>query len=106
MDKGKLDRKLSMTTNTDELEQFSVYQFLANGFSEPVRRYVSAQRAVEAFQKCICSVSAKRGTTVRVIITDGDDCVCAEWQFGKGRIIGTKKAPAGAEGGRNQWPSD
>ena len=86
-----------MTTNTDNREQFSVYQFLRDGFSEPVRRWVSAQRAVEAFQLCICSEGAKRGTTVRVIITDGGDSVCAEWQFGKGRVMGTKKAPAGAE---------
>ena len=85
-----------MANNTEHREQFSVYQFLANGFSEPVQRWVSAQQSVKVLQKCICSLGAKRGTTVRVIITDGDDNVCAEWQFGKSRTKGKKIAPVGA----------
>lgn len=64
--------------------EFSVCQFFPDESYEYVRRFVSAKEAVEAFGHYITSVGAKLGTTVRVIITDGGDCINMEWQFGKG----------------------
>jgi hypothetical protein len=64
--------------------QFSVCQFFEDGTHEYVRRFVAAEEAVKAFQGYTTSVGARLGTTRRVIITDGGDCINMEWQFGKG----------------------
>lgn len=64
--------------------EFSVCQFFPDGSYEYVRRFVSAQEAVEAARHYCTSVGARLGTTQRVIITDGGDRVNFEWQFGKG----------------------
>lgn len=63
---------------------FSVCQFFPDGDYEYVRRYVSAEEATKAFQHYTACVGARLGTTCRVIITDGGDCINAEWEFGKG----------------------
>jgi hypothetical protein len=69
------------------LGEFSVCQFFKNGHYEYVRRWVSAEEAVEAAKHYCNSVGAGLGTTVRVIITDGGDCTNFEWQFGKGVVF-------------------
>jgi len=69
--------------------EFSVYQFFENGQYECVRHFVSDQEAVKAFAHYTQSVGAKIGTTVRVIITDGGDLICAEWIRGEGIVYPT-----------------
>jgi hypothetical protein len=64
--------------------EFSVCQFFEDGSYEYVRRFVSAEEAMEAASHYTTSVGAKLGMTVRVIITDGGDYTNFEWQFGKG----------------------
>lgn len=64
--------------------EFSVCQFFEDESYEYVRRFVIAEEAMKAFQHYTNSVGARIGTTKRVIITDGGDCINMEWQFGKG----------------------
>lgn len=64
--------------------EFSVCQFFQDGRYEYVRRYVGAKEAVETAKRYTESVGARLGTTVRVIITDGDDNTNFEWKFGEG----------------------
>lgn len=64
--------------------EFSVCQFFEDESYEYVRRFVSAEEATRAFSRYTTSVGAQIGTTKRVIITDGGDCINAEWQYGKG----------------------
>lgn len=66
------------------MNEFSVCQFFDDGSYEYVRRYVSAEEAGTAFGHYCSSVGARLGMTKRVIITDGGDCINAEWEFGKG----------------------
>lgn len=80
-----------------ETGEYSVCQFFPNGQYEYVRRFVSAKEATEAFAHYTTSVGAKMGTTVRVIITDGGDCINAEWKFGEGLVYpkpGTPVSPS------------
>lgn len=65
-------------------EEFSVYQFFPDGSYEKVREFVSAEEAMSAFKHYTSSVGAQIGTTKRVIITDGGDCINMEWEYGKG----------------------
>ncbi len=64
--------------------EFSVCQFFEDDSYEYVRRFVSAEEAVEAAKHYTSSVGARLGMTRRVIITDGGDQTNFEWQFGKG----------------------
>ena len=64
--------------------EFSVVQFFPDDTYEYVRRFVSAKEAMEAFAHYTTCVATKLGTTVRVIITDGGDCINFEWVRGKG----------------------
>ena len=70
--------------------EFSVCQFFEDDSYEYVRRYVAVEEAVQAFMHYTKSIGAKLGTTKRVIITDGGDCINAEWNFGKGLVFGGK----------------
>lgn len=72
---------MAMTGTTGE---FSVCQFFPDENYEYVRRFVSAEEAVEAAKHYCTSVGARMGTTTRVIITDGGDSCVFEWEFGKG----------------------
>ena len=65
-------------------EQFAVQMFFADGTRRYVCRFVSAQEASRAFERCIHSVEARFGVAIRVVIADRDDCILREWQFGKG----------------------
>ncbi len=68
------------------MNEFSVCQFFADDQYEYVCRFVSAQEAMTVFNRYTTSVGAQIGTTARVIITDGGDCINAEWLFGTGLI--------------------
>lgn len=64
--------------------EYSVCQFLVDGTHEYTRRFVSMGEALQAFDHYTNNVASKMGLTDRVIITDGGDSICKEWQYGKG----------------------
>lgn len=64
--------------------EYSVCQFFADGSYEYVARFVGAEEAVNTAKSYTERPAAKIGIIQRVIITDGGDCCCFEWQFGKG----------------------
>lgn len=64
--------------------EFNVCQFFVDGTNEYVRRNVDPETAVRAAHHYCHSIGAQCGTTTRVIITDGYDFTCFEWQHGKG----------------------
>ena len=74
-----------------ERGEFSVTQFFTTKQYETVRQHVSAEEAKKAFLFFTSNVSARIGLTVRVIITDGGDLICAEWQHGKGLVFPVKE---------------
>ena len=83
-------------------EQFSVRLYYDNGEQKDVYRFVSAQEAHRAFQYYTSSLGTRLGSTVRVIIIDGDDCMVREWKLEQGvtfppprrrRKTGGKKFP-------------
>lgn len=71
------------------IETFNVFQFFVDGSQEKVVEFVPAERAVEVARDLINSVGGKLGTTQRVIITDGFDCINLEWLYGKGVVFPT-----------------
>jgi hypothetical protein len=73
-------------------EQFTVLMFFADGRPRYVCRFVSAQEACRAFEHCIHNVEARFGIPMRVVITDRNDCILREWQFGKGITFPNAKA--------------
>jgi hypothetical protein len=64
--------------------QYSVCQFFEDDSYEYVRRFVDAAEAVKAVAHYTNNVTSRIGITKRVIITDGGDSICFEWEFGKG----------------------
>jgi hypothetical protein len=69
----------------DEFEgEYSVVQYFTDESYEYVRRWVTAEAAVDAAKHYTSSVGAKFGFVERVIITDGGDHICFEWMKGKG----------------------
>jgi len=64
--------------------EFSVCQFFENDTYEYVRRWVSAEEAVEAARHYCYSVGARLGFVRRVIITDGGDFINFEWKYREG----------------------
>lgn len=71
--------------------EFSVCQFFVDDSYEYTDRFVDIETAMKSANSLSHSVGAKIGTTKRVIITDGGDCVCLEWQYGKGLVYPTKE---------------
>jgi hypothetical protein len=65
-------------------KEFSVTQFFKTGGYEKVRQFVSAEEAAAAFWHYTNNVATKIGLVVRVIVTDGGDCINMEWERGKG----------------------
>lgn len=65
-------------------KEFSVAQFFTDGNYEYVRRFVTIEEAITAFKHYTDSVAVKMGMVSRVIITDGGDLICYEWEYGKG----------------------
>lgn len=76
------DRGCSLECKTNG--EFSVHQFFMDDTSEGLRRFVDEKEAVETAIRYSTSVGAKIGTTKRVIITDGSDSCCWEWNHGQG----------------------
>lgn len=68
----------------DIYPEFSVYQFFPEGDYEKVVEFVDSETAVKVACRLSESVGGKLGTTRRIIITDGGDCIVFEWEFGKG----------------------
>ena len=67
--------------------EFSVYQFFADELGhELVASFIDADSAVKLAAQLARSLGGRLGTTVRIIITDGGDCVCFEWRFGQGVV--------------------
>jgi hypothetical protein len=60
--------------------EFSVIQYFKDGTYEKVREFVDAEEATTTFAHYINNVAAKIGLTVRVIVTDGGDCINMEWK--------------------------
>jgi hypothetical protein len=65
-------------------DEFSVYQFFPDDSCEKVLERVGPEEAVRMAKQLSESVGARIGTTRRIIITDGLDCCCFEWTYGKG----------------------
>jgi len=65
-------------------EEFSVYQFFPDDFSERVLHFVDFATAMRCAGQLARSVGGRMGTTRRIIITDGGDCLIFEWKFGEG----------------------
>ena len=76
---------------TTENREFSVCQFFEDESYEYVRRFVSAQEAIEAFQFYTHNVSSSMGLTRRVILTDSGDVINMEWKYGEGIVYPTKE---------------
>ena len=64
--------------------EFSVCQFFPGGDYGYELRFVDAETAMVGAKAIIQSVGGRLGTTERVIVTDGGDCIVFEWQHGKG----------------------
>lgn len=47
---------------------------------------VSFEEACKWFRHHTTNVTAQVGLTQRVIITDSDDCIVAEWKYGEGVV--------------------
>lgn len=78
--------------------EFSVAQFFQDGTYEYVRRFVSADEAMKAVVHYTNSVGVRLGLVKRVIITDGGDCTCFEWQHGLGVTFPTPEDLKGSPG--------
>lgn len=68
-------------------EKFNVVQFFNDGTHQYVRRFVSVREAVSAVKHYTQSVAARMGVVTRIIITDGGDCTCLEWEYKKGIVF-------------------
>ena len=70
---------------TDEL--FSVYYFSNQDLGNIIERecyLVPLDEAKKWFAHHITNVCANAGFTVRVIVTDSNDHIVAEWKYGQG----------------------
>ena len=67
-----------------ERPEFSVYQFFLDESCEEELSLVGLEQAMDEAKRLTETLGARRGTTRRVIITDGGDCTVFEWQYGKG----------------------
>ena len=73
-----------MMADEEMREEFSVYQYFADGGCERVAYFVAAEEAARVAKGLVTSVGGRLGTTRRVIITDGLDCLAWEWKHGAG----------------------
>jgi len=68
-------------------ELFSVYYFSSEILGDIQERecyLVPLNEAKQWFVHHTTNVAANAGFTVRVIMTDSDDCIVAEWKYGQG----------------------
>jgi hypothetical protein len=75
---------MSMPIDDDDRPQYSVVQFFPDETYEKVLEWVGPEEAVKMAAQLAGSVGARIGTTRRIIITDGGDHTCFQWEFGKG----------------------
>lgn len=68
--------------------EFSVWLFFSDGTQHPELEWVDMKTAAEKAVSMSRGVAARLGQLVRIIITDGGDCIAFEWQFGKGVVFG------------------
>ena len=66
--------------------EFSVYQYFVDGSCERLAHYVEIEEALRLLKHYTTSVGARIGTTRRVIMTDGGDCLAFEWLYGQGVV--------------------
>jgi hypothetical protein len=64
--------------------EFSVYQFFPDETWDRTAHFVDAKSAVEEAKRLTTTPMARFGIVRRIIITDGGDFTCFEWQHGKG----------------------
>lgn len=76
-----------MTEPLEGVAEYSVYQFFIDGGQERVLEFVHAITAVKCVKQLTNSIGGRIGTTQRVIITDGGDCVVLEWKHGEGVVF-------------------
>jgi hypothetical protein len=67
--------------------EFSVYQWFEDGSYIADLRFVSADEAMQRAVGIARSIGGRLGTTTRVIITDGGDCIVWEWKHGVGVVF-------------------
>lgn len=68
--------------------EFSVVTFFTDGSYIYEIRFVEATVAVNLLKSVTESVASKvLGVVARVIVTDGGDNICVEWQKGKGIVF-------------------
>lgn len=67
--------------------EFSVCQFFVDDSYDYEMRNVDPETAVTCAHRLAGSVGGRIGTTRRVIITDGGDCVAWEWKWGEGIVF-------------------
>ncbi len=65
-------------------DEFSVWLFFPDGSYVPEKRWIGAEEAVKLAKSCTERPAAVAGFIPRIIITDGGDCTCFEWEHGKG----------------------
>jgi hypothetical protein len=63
--------------------EFSVVEFYDDGFHAYVERWLDAKSAVMLAKRCTDRAMVT-GHIAKVVITDGGDNTCFEWQYGKG----------------------
>lgn len=88
----------------DTQGEFSVAQFFTDGTYEYVRRFVTAEEAVEATKHYTDSVAVVLGLVERVIITDALDCTVFEWKKGLGITFPLPGSDEPLEAGLNHNP--
>lgn len=69
--------------------EFSVYQWFVDENREEVLRFVPLEQALRTAINLTRSVGGRMGTTIRVVVTDSDDCINWEWKFGEGVVFPT-----------------
>ena len=77
--------------------EFSVWQDFVDGSREHVVDHVDAETAVRTAHGLTESIGSRvLGTTVRVIIVDGEDYTAFEWRHGEGVVFPTREQCASA----------
>lgn len=70
--------------------EYSVFQWFIDGSREDVLRFVGAEEAVDTATRLATSVGGRLGSTQKIMITDGGDCCCWEWNHEKGMTFPTE----------------
>jgi hypothetical protein len=63
-------------------DEFSVYWWDRDGGQHEEMRFASVEQVMRAFGRLTMGPASRLGMVKRVIVTDGGDCICAEWKDG------------------------